>query len=82
MLPTALAMAPRHPSRLTSGDKAHGAAQAATFELFWHGDLGLIGMLWSISLTGLHRTLLLQAKEGRELSGVEIITTLAAGAGG
>ncbi len=37
-LPTTLAMAPPHRFQLTSGDKAHRAAQAAALELFAHGD--------------------------------------------
>jgi|SRR5271163_3937271 len=36
VLPTTLAMAPRHPIRFTSGHDAHRAAQAATLELIAH----------------------------------------------
>ena len=36
--PTTLAMAPRHPFRLTGGDKVHGAAQATALELLVHGN--------------------------------------------
>jgi hypothetical protein len=36
MLPTTFAMAPHHRFRLTSGQEAYGAAQAAAFELIAH----------------------------------------------
>jgi hypothetical protein len=42
MLPTTLAMAPHHRFRLTDSDKAHRAAQAATFELIGHVTHNLI----------------------------------------
>jgi hypothetical protein len=56
MLPTALAMAPRHPFRLTSGDKAYRAAETATLELVGHGA--------GLRIAGLHRTLLLSKSIG------------------
>src|SRR5436305_10726257 len=42
MLPTTLAMAPRHPFRLAGSDEAHRAAEAATFELFGRAAHNLI----------------------------------------
>src|SRR5438094_10607638 len=42
MLPTTLAMTPRHPFRLTGSDEAHRTAEAATFELFSHATHNLI----------------------------------------
>jgi len=38
MPPTTLAMAPRHPFRLTGGRKTHRAAQATALELIIHGN--------------------------------------------
>ena len=42
MLPTTLAMTPRHPFRLAGSDEAHRAAEAATFELFSRATHNLI----------------------------------------
>ena len=42
MLPTTLAMTPRHPFRLAGSDEAHRAAEAATFELFGRAAHNLI----------------------------------------
>jgi len=55
MLPTALAMAPRHPFRLAGRYEAHRAAEAATLELLSHGAPRISSrMVWSLRLKGLY----------------------------
>jgi hypothetical protein len=65
MLPTALAMALRHPFSLASGDKAHRAAETATLEAITH--LSALEfrspMVPGLRFTGLHCTLVLKSDE-------------------